>query len=188
MRIVAGLGNPGDEYTGTRHNVGFDVIDRLASRRRVDLRMRGGVAAVASSDSKAGPFVLVKPLTFMNRSGGPLRMVLKDFMAEPKDVLVIVDDFHLELGRLRVRASGSEGGHNGLRSITDSLGTRDYPRLRIGVGPAPERMSWEAFVLQRFKPADREGASEAIDRAAEAAEEWIDGTTVETLMTRYNGA
>lgn len=187
MRLVVGLGNPGDEYENTRHNIGFAVVDELAARLREPFRRRGGNAMVADGRARTPrPFLLVKPMTYMNRSGEPLKTVMKDVGASGADVLVVVDDFHLDLGRLRCRKDGSEGGHNGLRSISQSLGSREYARLRIGIGPAPERVPWEDFVLHRFKPAERDAVQDAVTRASEACEDWLAGMTIDDLMNRYN--
>lgn len=187
MRMVVGLGNPGDEYVGTRHNVGFDCVELLAERMRVSFRSRGGEAEVADGRSADPPFVLLKPMTYMNRSGEPVRKALRDFGGEKADLLVVVDDFALDLGRLRVRASGSDGGHNGLKSLIQSLGGQDFARLRIGIGQPPPRMPAEVYVLQRFRPVERKDVRESVEVAAEAAEEWIRGADVQSLMNRYNG-
>jgi peptidyl-tRNA hydrolase, PTH1 family len=187
MRIIAGLGNPGAEYDSTRHNIGFAVLDALAARWRCEFRMRGSSAAVVDRRSDAKhPGVLVKPLTYMNRSGEPLAKLLREFEAAPSDLLVVVDDFALELGRLRLRPSGSDGGHNGLKSINAALGGEPFARLRVGIGPCPDRMPSEVFVLQRFRPAEREAIAESIARAVDCAEDWLSGSPLEQLMNRYN--
>ncbi|MFH0944190.1 MAG: aminoacyl-tRNA hydrolase [Planctomycetota bacterium] len=185
-RIVVGLGNPGDEYVGTRHNVGFGVADRLSERLGVPFRTRGGIVAVADGRGASEPFLLLKPLTYMNLSGIPLRKVLEDLGGMPEDLVVVLDDFNLELGRLRIRGAGSDGGHNGLRSILSTLKTQQVARLRLGVGPPPPRMPMEVFVLRRFSPAEVKEAEQMQERAAEAAKEWIGGADLESLMNRYN--
>jgi PTH1 family peptidyl-tRNA hydrolase len=187
VRVLAGLGNPGSEYDGTRHNVGFAVLDEVATRLRTSFRSRGAIADVADLRSAAAtPCVLVKPMTYMNRSGEPLARVMRDLELAAAPLLVVVDDFAIELGRLRLRAAGSDGGHNGLKSVAASLRGQEYARLRIGIGPCPERMPSEVFVLQRFKPAEREAVEEAVARGADAAEDWLRGATLEQLMARYN--
>ncbi len=187
MRIVAGLGNPGDEYESTRHNIGFAVLDELAARWRAEFRPRGSQAMVVDrrTDGKM-PSLLVKPMTFMNRSGEPLAKLMREFEVAASDVLVVVDDFALDLSRLRLKPSGSDGGHNGLRSIQSSLHSTEFPRLRVGIGPAPPRMPWEVFVLQRFKPAERDAVADALLRAASCVEDWLSGAPFEPLMNRYN--
>src|SRR3954465_4544358 len=134
MKLVAGLGNPGSKYAGTRHNVGFDAVDRLASRHGAqgDAAPRGIEALVARGG--AGATVLPKPLTFMNLSGTAIVGLLQFYKIEVPDLLVIVDEVQLETGRIRIRPEGSAGGRNGLKSIVASLATLQYPRLRIGVG------------------------------------------------------
>lgn len=185
MRIVVGLGNPGEEYAGTRHNVGFDVVDRLARRLRIEFRSRGGSADVADGRALDAPCLLVKPMTYMNRSGGPLRKVLDDLGGSLADVLVVVDDFELELGRLRIRRSGSDGGHNGLKSIISTLGA-EFARLRVGIGPPPGRMPVEVFVLKPFRSDERDDVDWMLDRAADAAEAWVRGAEIQSLMNEYN--
>ncbi len=185
MRIVVGLGNPGAEYVGTRHNAGFDVADRLARRLGVEFRSRGGTADIADARSSRTPCLVVKPMTYMNRSGGPLRKVLDDLDGTLADVLVVVDDFELELGRLRVRRSGSDGGHNGLKSIISTLGS-EFARLRVGIGPAPGRMPVEVFVLKPFRSDERDEVDWMLDRATDAAEAWVRGTDLQSLMNEYN--
>lgn len=185
---MVGLGNPGAEYDGTRHNVGFAAVDQLAGRLQASFSARGRSAAVADGRSRSkGPFLLVKPLTYMNCSGEPLAMVLRDMGGQVEDLLAVVDDFNLDLGRLRLRDAGSDGGHNGLKSLIARLGTQDFARLRIGVGPLPARMPSEVFVLQRFKPAERAAVADTIERAAWAAEDWVNGIDAATLMNKYNG-
>lgn len=185
-RIVVGLGNPGGRYAGTRHNVGFDVLDLYAHRLRREpegFRVAGQPLADVVADPD-GRFVLVWPLTYMNLSGRAVAAVLHAFAGDPAQMLVVTDDFHLPLGALRARARGSSGGHNGLRSIEQALGHQDYPRLRLGVGD-PGADSVE-FVLDTFRSADEAAVEEMIQTASEAAEDWAGGLSVDDLQTRYN--
>src|SRR3954470_18962340 len=166
MKLVAGLGNPGSKYAGTRHNVGFDAVDRLASRHGAqwDAAPRGIEALVARW--RASDAVLVKPLTFMNLSGTAIVALLQFYKIELPDLLVVVDEVQLETGRIRIRPSGSAGGHNGLKSIIGSLGTDAFPRLRIGVGRGDNRRDLADHVLARFEPDERPVVDDAVGRAA----------------------
>lgn len=187
MKAVIGLGNPGTDYAGTRHNVGFEVVDDLAGRLRARWVAAGGAEVAEVRDRKLpDPVLLVKPMTYMNRSGEPLRRIAAERGMEPADLLVVVDDFQLALGRLRVRASGSHGGHNGLRSILGAFGD-GFPRIRLGIGEPPDRVPVEDFVLSRFKPAERKEVEEMVWRGADAAWDWLRGDPVDALMGRYNG-
>lgn len=186
-RIVVGLGNPGAKYAGTRHNVGFDVLDLYAHRlqREPETFQVAGQAladAVVAADES---FVLLWPLTYMNLSGRAVVAALRHFEADPAQILVVTDDFHLSLGALRVRASGSSGGHNGLRSISECLGDHDdFPRLRIGVGEP--RDSTVDFVLDTFRVAEEPIIEETLETCSWAAEDWAKGASVEDLQARYN--
>ncbi len=197
MKLVAGLGNPGERYRGTRHNVGFDVVDVLAGRRGLS----GAFAAMKSeavgarwrrpeegAPDAASPDVwLVKPLTFMNVSGVAVGDLMRYYDIAIADVLIVCDDVNLPLGRLRARGSGSEGGHNGLRSIAEHLGTIDFARLRVGVGRGDERGYLASHVLARFEPEERPGVEQAIARAADAVEMWVfDGLA--RMMNTFNRA
>ena len=165
FRLVVGLGNPGRKYRGTRHNVGFEVLDLAATRSRVDFHSdpRGPVQVAREGDVR-----LLKPQTYMNASGPAVRAWLDWLKLAPADLLVIVDDFALALGEVRLRASGSHGGHNGLRSIEEALGSRDYARLRVGIGPVPEKWAVEDFVLARFAKEESTLAAEGLGRAFDA--------------------
>jgi peptidyl-tRNA hydrolase, PTH1 family len=184
MKIVVGLGNPGRKYAGTRHNVGFVVIDELAAgpggfgfRNRFQAQVADGVEGDV-------PVLLVKPETFMNLSGQCVRQIVDFYKIEPADLLVVCDDAALPLGKLRVRAKGTHGGHNGLRNIQEHLGTTEYPRLRVGVGAA--RQDMVDHVLGTFRPGERAAVEEAVARAVQAVVVWIrDG--VEACMNRFNG-
>ena len=184
MKLVAGLGNPGAKYRGTRHNVGFEVADRLAGRHGVTFESSPADALVARIRG-AQPVLLVKPLSFMNLSGRPVVELAHYFRVEPTDVLVLVDDVNLPLGQLRARARGSEGGHNGLRSILESFGTREIARVRIGVGRGDPRRDLADHVLARFDADEREVVEEALERAADAAELFVT-EGIEPVMNRYN--
>jgi PTH1 family peptidyl-tRNA hydrolase len=160
LQLVVGLGNPGDKYAGTRHNVGFMALDRLAAASGVSFRQQGKLhAQMAEVGQGQARLRLLKPQTFMNDSGRSIRAALDWFSLQPQQVLVVVDDMDLPLGRLRLRASGSAGGHNGLRSTISHLGTQDFPRLRIGIGapaadPSERRARTVGHVLGRFAPAE----------------------------------
>lgn len=182
MKLVVGLGNPGARYAGTRHNLGFLVVDRLASDLAAGsavtrARFRAQAARLAGEPGE--PLLLVQPLTYMNRSG----LALEDLAAElgpewpgPAGVLVVVDDIYLPFGRLRLREQGSEGGHNGLRSVTEALGTTGFPRLRCGVGPVPPEADLVEYVLEPWAPAERDELPDFVERAAAAARScWVDG-------------
>src|SRR5213080_1630499 len=170
MKIVVGLGNPGSRYAGTRHNVGFDVIDLLAQNAG---GFRGRFQAqVAELHDGGETLLLVKPETFMNLSGRSVRQALDFHKVEATDLLVVCDDFNLPLGKLRVRARGTHGGHNGLRDIQAHLGTTEYSRLRLGVG-APEEKDAVDHVLGRFRPGERDVIEEAIREAAQAVVVWV---------------
>ena len=185
MKVVVGLGNPGPKYSGTRHNVGFDVIDSLAAAPSCSGfrdRFESLVAEVKEGDETV---LLVKPQTFMNLSGRAVRAVLDFYKLSVGQVLIVCDDFNLPLGKLRVRPGGSHGGQNGLRNIQDQLGTDAYARLRIGVGQ-PTPGDAVDFVLSRFKPGERAAVEDAVATAAQAVTVWVRNGT-EACMNRFNG-
>jgi PTH1 family peptidyl-tRNA hydrolase len=185
MKLVVGLGNPGPKYAGTRHNIGFEVIEYLAAAPGCTPFREKFEAFV--SEWKAGDetILLAKPLTFMNLSGRSVRAIL-DFYKLPVDQLFVVcDDFNLPLGKLRIRAKGSHGGQNGLRNIQEQLGTDGYARLRIGVGQ-PSPGDAVDFVLSKFKPGERAATQEAVANAAQAVIVWV-RSGVEASMNRFNG-
>jgi PTH1 family peptidyl-tRNA hydrolase len=193
LKLIAGLGNPGRRYAGTRHNVGFDVLEMLAGRHRAEWESgpRGAEALVArwrrSTPLTAGAedVVFAKPLTFMNLSGQAVGDLVRFFKIELPALLVVVDDVNLELGRLRARRGGSAGGHNGLKSLIELLGTGAFARLRVGVGRGDARRDLADHVLAKFDPEERPIVAEAVGRAADAAELFIDGG-IEPVMNRYN--
>lgn len=186
MKIIVGLGNPGTKYAGTRHNIGFEVVDYLAAGPGTSPFREKFEAFVAELKEGDETVLLVKPLTFMNLSGRTVRAILDFYKLPVEQVLVVCDDFNLPLGKLRIRAKGSHGGQNGLRNIQEQLGTDAYTRLRIGVGqPAPGDAV--DFVLSKFKPGERAATEEAIAIAAQAALVWV-RQGVEISMNRFNGS
>jgi PTH1 family peptidyl-tRNA hydrolase len=183
MKLIAGLGNPGARYKGTRHNVGFDVIDELASRARIDFESAPAEALIARW--RASDALLVKPLTFMNSSGQAISELVRYFKVDPADVLVVLDEVQLPLGRLRARARGSAGGHNGLKSVIEHLGT-ELSRLRMGVGRGDSRKDLADHVLAKFDKDEADDVARMTTRAADAAEAFITGGIAE-VMNRFNG-
>jgi PTH1 family peptidyl-tRNA hydrolase len=185
MKLVVGLGNPGRRYAGTRHNVGFDVLDRLAARHHVEWEgAPRGIEALAGR-WRDGNTVLAKPLTFMNLSGQAIVGLLQFFKIALPDLFVIVDDVNLELGRLRARAGGSAGGHNGLKSVIEALGTGDFARLRIGVGRGDARRDLADHVLAKFDQEEQASVAEAVDRSADAAGLFV-AEGIAPVMNRFN--
>jgi len=185
MKLVAGLGNPGRRYEGTRHNVGFDVLDLLARRHGAEWEAgpRGIEALVARWRSH--DTVLAKPLTFMNLSGGAIVALLQFYKIDPVDLLVVVDDVNIDLGRLRLRPGGSAGGHNGLKSIIGSTGSDPFARMRIGVGRGENRRDLADHVLAKFDADERSIVAEMVDRSADAIELFI-AEGIGPVMNRYN--
>jgi PTH1 family peptidyl-tRNA hydrolase len=186
MKVICGLGNPGERYRLTRHNVGFRVVDLLADRWGLtgEGRVHDGAALLEVRHPEHGRVVLVKPMRYMNRSGVPLRAALRQTDVDiTADVLLVTDDIDLPLGRLRLRRSGSAGGHNGLRDVIASFGTEEFNRLRIGVGRAGQAAS---HVLATFRPDERDVATEMVAVGADAAERWLrDG--IDEAMNAFNG-
>ncbi|MBN9121469.1 MAG: aminoacyl-tRNA hydrolase [Planctomycetes bacterium] len=170
MKVIVGLGNPGPKYAGTRHNVGFDVIDYLAAAPGCSPFREKFEAFVAETKEGDETVLLVKPLTFMNLSGRAVRAIADFYKVPVENLLVICDDINLPLGKLRIRVKGSHGGQNGLRNIQEQLGTDAYARLRVGIG-AP---TFDAVdhVLSKFKPGERTAVEDAIANAARAAVTW----------------
>ena len=187
MKLIVGLGNPGPRYRGTVHNVGFDVVDEVASRRRVSFEAAPADALMARLRDVDGGALLVKPLTFMNVSGDAVGALLRYFRVPVEDLLVVVDDVALPAGRLRVRRGGSAGGHNGLKSIIACLGTDGFARLRVGVGRGDPRRDLSDHVLSRVTGELRETLVEATAKAADAAELFL-ASSVEEVMLRFNAA
>lgn len=185
MKLVVGLGNPGGRYRGTRHNVGFEVLDALAARHRVHLQPWKSVAEAAEWRRPEGRVWLVKPTTYMNLSGEAVAALTRFYKIELPGVLVVCDDVNLPLGRLRARPEGSDGGNNGLASIIGSLGTECFARLRIGVGRGDPQRDLADHVLSRFSPEDLAVVNDSISRAVEAVEMWID-EGIERVMNRFN--
>ncbi len=190
MKVILGLGNPGRQYEATRHNVGWWVLDHLADVWHFDGWKRDGEAMVSTASVGGSRVRLIKPLTYMNLSGSVLKNYLRrPFWTPPKDLLVIVDDVALPVGRFRIRARGSAGGHNGLRSVGTALGNQEYPRLRIGVGPTEERKNiyedLADFVLAPFARDEREDILGLMPKLNSSVETWIrEGT--EGAMNSHN--
>jgi PTH1 family peptidyl-tRNA hydrolase len=186
VKLIVGLGNPGREYEHTRHNVGFQVAEELANRYRVTLKNHAKWKARAAKIAEIGDGVLLaEPTTFMNLSGWAVREIAAFHKLAPSDVLVVVDDADLPLGRLRMRASGSAGGHNGLKSVIQELGTLEFPRLRVGVGRQPGEL--KNHVLGRFSDEEKAEIDAAVKRAADAAEVFAKENIL-AAMNRYNAA
>ena len=185
MKLIVGLGNPGRQYEGTRHNVGFEAVDLMARRHGLTWAAAPrGIDALTCKWSLGGAIV-AKPLTFMNLSGSAIVGLLQFYKIEVADLLVIVDEVQLEAGRIRLRSSGSAGGHNGLKSIIQSLGTEDFARLRIGVGRGDAQRDLADHVLSRVEPAEQPVVAEAIGRAADAAEQFVEDDIL-SAMNRFN--
>jgi peptidyl-tRNA hydrolase, PTH1 family len=198
MRLVVGLGNPGNEYVGTRHNVGWEALDELALRlgwvaKREDFNrlarsrfdgftLDGSVAIHGGGMEK---LLLLKPTTFMNLSGRSVRSAMAFFQLAPPDVMIVLDDMALPSGKIRMRPGGSSGGHNGLKDIEQALGTDDYPRLRIGIDSPPPRLQGRDYVLGRLTDPQRQAVESALERSATAILTWIE-KGIETAMSAYN--
>jgi PTH1 family peptidyl-tRNA hydrolase len=186
VKLVAGLGNPGDRYRRTRHNVGFEVVDRLARRHEARFEAAPAEALQARWRTPAEVVWLIKPLTFMNLSGAAVGALVRFYKVDAAaDLLIVCDDVNLPLGRLRARATGSEGGHNGLRSIAAALGSTAYARLRVGVGRGDLRRDLADHVLASFDPAEAPVVEHAVDRAVDAVESWV-ASGIEPMMNVYN--
>jgi PTH1 family peptidyl-tRNA hydrolase len=179
IRLVAGLGNPGAEYAHTRHNIGFMIVDLLA--HEAGLKWEKSSKADAAT-AKFGDALLVKPASYMNRSGQPLHAIAQFYKIAPQEILIVLDDFSLPLGRLRIRQNGGPGGHNGLESIIVQFGTEEIPRLRIGIGPAPAEASAD-YVLSNFFDEEKPLVRSTIERAAEAVKCAVDKGVVSAMNT-----
>src|SRR5436190_194185 len=195
MKLLVGLGNPGSEYVGTRHNIGWEVVDGFAARmgwigsadqfnRLAKTKFEGLTLDGVVGGEK---MLLLKPTTYMNLSGRSVQAAMAFYQLTPADVMVVLDDLALPVGRLRIRAVGSSGGHNGLKDIERALGTNAYPRLRIGIDAPPPRVPGRDYVLGRFSAEQREQVDPAIARACGAIVTWVDkGLTV--AMNQFNAA
>jgi PTH1 family peptidyl-tRNA hydrolase len=168
--LIAGLGNPGPEYSGNRHNAGFMVADLLAERMGARFKRDRSRAAVAAGRLAGFPVTLAKPLTFMNLSGRPVATLRSFYKIPPERIVVVHDELDLPFGTLRLKLGGGDNGHNGLRSVTPALGTRDYLRVRVGIGRPPGRMDAADYVLHDFSAAERKLLPEVLERAADATE------------------
>ena len=187
MKLIVGLGNPGDRYEDTRHNVGFEIVEGLAGRCGASLAHDKRLNARVGKTRLGGDELwLVQPLSYMNLSGPVVARVVRERAVALEDLLVISDDFHLPLGKLRVRLKGSAGGHNGLKSLIGALGSQEFARMRVGIGEPPSHQPVEDWVLRRFKPAERPVIAESVDTGVNCAEDWaVLGPAA--AMNKYNG-
>ena len=181
IRLIAGLGNPGPEYAATRHNIGFMVVDQFASQSGSTWEKSTKWDALSA---QCGDVLAVKPISFVNRSGYPLFAAAQFYKIQPREILVVLDDLALPLGRLRLRGSGGSGGHNGLESIIIQFGTEEIPRLRIGIGEAPSERSAD-YVLSRFFDEEKPIVRSTIDRAVRALKCTIDNGLI-SAMNSFN--
>lgn len=184
-RIIAGLGNPGRQHERNRHNIGFMALDALARRHGLAFDKMMSKGMVALGEISRLKVALVKPQTFMNTSGQCVGPVMKFYKSTPADLLVLYDELDLPAGQLRMRAGGSAGGHNGMKSIIQSIGTQDFPRLRMGIGRPPGRMDPAAYVLQNFDAGESADVDELIDRTIAAVEVWLT-SGIDLAMNRAN--
>jgi len=196
VKLIVGLGNPGRDYVGTRHNIGFEAVDALAknlgwisregdferlARNSFDGLMLDGVMPLGSNEK----LILLKPMTYMNLSGRSVAAAKNFYQVPTSDLMVVLDDMALPAGKIRIRPSGSSGGHNGLEDIQRMLGTNKYPRLRIGIDSPPPFIPGRDYVLSRFTAEQRKAIEPALERTASALATWID-KGIETAMNRFN--
>jgi len=188
LKLIVGLGNPGQEYRETRHNVGFMVVDALVDRWRVADQWREKFEALQIKTVRGDePVIIAKPLTFMNLSGQAVQALAGFYKIEPADIFVVTDDVALPLGRLRARSEGGAGGHNGLKSMIQSLATQAFPRMRVGVGRGDDRRDLADHVLGRFEADERDTVSAAVLRAADATEMFL-SEGIGRVMNAFNAA
>jgi PTH1 family peptidyl-tRNA hydrolase len=183
--IVAGLGNPGDKYAETPHNLGFEVVDVLAARHNIRVTRPECMALVGPGEIGSQPVLLAKPQTFMNLSGTSLKPLLQKYEVLPENLVLVYDDLDLPWSNIRVRPKGSPGSHNGVKSVTASLGTQEFPRVRVGIHPGHPLNSGIDYVLSRFTRQQKKDLDELVDLAADAASLIIAGG-VEKAMAAYN--
>ena len=186
MYIIAGLGNPTLQYEGTRHNVGFDVIDTLADKYNISVDARKSRAFIGKGMIEGQKVILVKPQTYMNLSGESIRGLVDYYKIDVEhELLVIYDDISLDVGQLRIRKKGSAGGHNGIKNIIANLGTQNFPRIKVRVGENPKKYDLADYVLSHFSKAERELMEEGYQKAVKAVEMLLDGE-MEAAMNEYN--
>jgi PTH1 family peptidyl-tRNA hydrolase len=186
MKLVVGLGNPGKKYDETRHNIGFVVLAEIAKRQAIgpaQLKFQGNLVSCFLGGQKTA---LLSPQTYMNNSGRSVRACVDFYKLEPADVLVVCDDFHLPIGKIRFRPHGSAGGQKGLNDILQKLGTDKVARLRIGIGEPPEKWSVPDYVLSKFSKSELADVEHVVVRSADGVEDWLQSGT-EFCMNRYNG-
>lgn len=185
MKLIIGLGNVGGKYTFTRHNVGFMLVDKIALDNGVTFKDNSKLKSLITKFYKDGEeYMLVKPTTYMNLSGEAMRAVIDYYKINPKDMIVIFDDLSLDIGKIRFRANGSDGGHNGIKSIIKHLGSKDFTRLKIGIGPQPP-IPAEAFVLQNFESDKLDTLKEVLTRSEEAVFYYFENG-IEKTQNTYN--
>lgn len=185
MKLLVGLGNPGHAYEGTRHNVGFEVLDILARRAGSPTRRARFQGETVQATIRGCPVLLLWPLTWMNLSGSSVLAARDFYKIDNADILVICDDFNLSCDTIRLRPSGSAGGQNGLADVLARTGTQAVPRLRLGIGPVPPNWKPADFVLGKFAKGERDQVGVMQERAADAAEEWA-AVGIQAAMNRYN--
>lgn len=186
MYIIVGLGNPGMQYAGTRHNVGFSVIDRLSDEYRISVDTRKHKALIGKGVIGGQKVILAKPMTFMNLSGESVRELIEYYKISQEELIIIYDDISLDVGKLRIRAKGSAGGHNGIKSIISCLGCDVFGRIRVGIGEKPPRMDLADYVLGHFPSEELPVIREAVGRAGLAAETFLT-EGIQAAMNRFNG-
>lgn len=185
MRLLVGLGNPGSQYAGTRHNVGFAALETLGRRHDVDINRKRFSSLVGRGRIGGVDVLMIQPQSYMNLSGGPVRRFMDFYKGSPEDVLVLHDDMDVEIGRLKVSARGGAGGHKGIASIIEHLGTSEFARIKIGVGRPPSGRAAESYVLGRFDSTETPCIERVLVSAASAAELFISSGVAET-QARYN--
>lgn len=183
--IIAGLGNPGNKYDNTRHNVGFDAVDLLAYLNNISISKVKFKALIGEGNIEGKRVILIKPQTFMNLSGESLREVMEWYKIPAGNIIVMFDDIDLEIGKIRIRPKGSSGTHNGMRNILYQIQSDEFPRVRIGIGRPPEGWNLADYVLSKFNPAERGIINDSIKNAAQAVAEILK-SGVDTAMNKFN--
>lgn len=183
MWLVVGLGNPGSEYAGTRHNAGFMVVQRLGQRWNLKFERRACSSRLTETRRGRTKIILALPQTFMNQSGLAVQSLLSTYKIKPENLLVIYDDLDLPLGEIRIRPQGSPGSHKGMKSIVEVLGTTLFPRVRLGIGPRPESVEAADYVLSQFSVEEKPKIKEAVEKACQAVEMIVAGRLAEAMNT-----